>query len=99
VLQAFFYSVIIDMSDLLQWLMDVYTKAKSNDFEWKPVYPNNMISNGKCGIFTDMSFKSGNKFEYLKFTVQYMSSGDENGMSHPEEGEKWNEFLYSFRED
>lgn len=74
------------MSDRLQWMKDVYTKAQNNDFDWKPIYPNNILSNGVVGIFTDMFFELDNKFQYIKFSIQYQPRCDKDGISHPAEG-------------
>ena len=77
------------MSELLDWMKDVYTKAKTSDFEWKPVHPNNMICNGIKGLYTDMFFEKDGKYTYLKYTIDYQSRCDEEGCSHPEEGVKY----------
>ena len=45
------------MSDLVNWMKNIYIEAKTNDFEWKPIYPNNMIQNGIVGSYTDMFFE------------------------------------------
>ena len=84
------------MSDLVNWLKEVYDAAKSGKFEWKPVYPNNMICNGVEGLYTDMVFKDGNKYTYLKFTIEYGYRCDKEGLSHPEEGIKYY-ILHEFR--
>lgn len=71
------------MSDLLSWLKELYEKAENNKFDWKPVYPNNMKSNGIAGIYFDVNTKKGDKYQYLKFTIQYQARCDEKGISHP----------------
>lgn len=71
---------------MLEWMKSVYAKAKENSFQWKPLYPNNMPCNGVAGIYLDMFFKEDEHFKYVKFTIEYMSRCDENGLSHPEEG-------------
>ena len=73
----------------LEWMKAVYTRVKENDFQWKPLYPNNMPSNGVAGIYMDMIFKEDEHFKYVKFTIEYVSRCDENGLSHPEEGVKY----------
>lgn len=77
------------MSEMLQWMKDVYTKAKTGSLDWKPIYPNNVPSNGKQGIYADMSFRRGDKYDYLKFSIEYKAICDENGLSHPEEGTQY----------
>ena len=77
------------MSELVQWMKDVYTKAKENNLNWKPVHPNNMPCNGIEGLYTDMFFEKDNKYEYIKFTIEYVSRCDEEGISHPDEGIKY----------
>jgi hypothetical protein len=74
------------MSELLSMMKEVYIKAENNNFEWRPIYPNNMIQNGIEGIFTDMFFENNGKFRYIKFCIIYQSRCDRNGLSHPEEG-------------
>ena len=74
------------MSELLEWMKDVYIKAKSDDFVWKPIYPNNMPCNVVNGIYTDMFFERDGKYQYIKYSIQYQSRCDENGFSHPDEG-------------
>lgn len=77
------------MGDLVNWLKQLYIKAKEKDFEWKPLYPNNMPCNGKEGIYTEMWFDKDGKYKYVKFTVNYMSRCDADGISHPAEGVKY----------
>ncbi len=77
------------MSELVSWMKELYTKANANNFEWKPVYPNNMICNGVEGLYTDMFFEKDGKYSYLKYTIDYNSRCDAEGMSHPEEGVKY----------
>ncbi|SJZ74917.1 hypothetical protein [Eubacterium coprostanoligenes] len=36
-----------------------------------------------------MNIPKGNKFTYIKFTIQYQSRCDENGLSHPKEDIKY----------
>lgn len=74
------------MSELVKFLENLYIKAKSNNFEWKSIYPNNMLQNGVVGIYTDMFFEKDNKYTYLKYSIEYCSRCDKDGMSHPEEG-------------
>lgn len=74
---------------MLEWMKSIYTKVKENDFQWKPLYPNNMPSNPLAGIYLDMFFKEGDHFQYVKFTIEYKSRCDENGFSHPDEGVKY----------
>ena len=77
------------MSELVEWMKDIYLRARENRFEWKPVHPNNMSCNPVEGIYTDMNFKKDGKYRYLKYTISYESRCDEKGMSHPEEGTKY----------
>ena len=77
------------MSDLVNWMKDIYIKAKTNDFKWKNIYPNNMIQNGIDGIYTDMFFEKDNKYTYIKYSIEYCSRCDEEGISHREEGIKY----------
>lgn len=77
------------MSDMVSWLKEIYTKAMSNDFEWKLIYPNNMPCNGVTGIYTDMFFKHGDTYTYLKYSIQYCHRVDKEGFSHPEEPIKY----------
>ena len=77
------------MSELLERLKAYYTASKSNSFEWHDYYPNNMPDNGKEGSYTFFWFKKKDKFEFLKYTINYMSRCDEEGCSHPEEGTKY----------
>lgn len=74
------------MSEILEWMKEIYAKAKNNDFKWKPIYPNNMPCNGTDGIYTDMFFERSNKFQYIKYSIRYQSRCDKDGISHPEEG-------------
>lgn len=74
------------MGTLLDWMKEVYTKAEENDLQWKPIYANNMPSNGKSGIYTDMIFKKDGKYQYRKFSIEYVTRCDSCGISHPEEG-------------
>lgn len=74
---------------LLQWMMSVYSKAKSNNFEWHPLYLNNMPGNGVAGTYTDMYFVRDGHFQYVRFTIEYVARCDKNGISHPEEGVKY----------
>ena len=67
----------------------VYTKAKGDDFEWKPLFHNNMPSNGLEGIYTDMFFNRDDHFNYVKLTIEYQPRCDEDGFTHPEEGIKY----------
>lgn len=77
------------MSELVTWLKAIYAKAQENNFEWKPLYPNNMPCNGKEGIYTEVWFEKEGKYEYLKFTIEYAYRCDEECTSHPEEGIKY----------
>lgn len=77
------------MSETLEWMKSIYTKAEENAFVWKPIYPNNMPCNGVDGIYTDMFFKEGSKYHYMKFSIEYCSRCDEEGLNHPEEGIKY----------
>ncbi len=77
------------MSELVTWLKEIYIKAKKNDFVWKPIHPNNMPCNGVNGIYTEMFFEKEGKYTYLKYSIQYCSRCDEEGLSHPEEGTKY----------
>jgi len=74
------------MSKLLDYMKEVYSKSKQKELEWKPVYLNNMPSGGIRGIYTDMVFNLDGKYRYFKFTIEYMSRCDADGISHPEEG-------------
>lgn len=76
------------MSDLSEYIKSLYTIARRG-FEWKPLYFNNNSSMDENGIYSDMNIPKGDKFTYIKFTIQYQSSCDENGLSHPEEGIKY----------
>ncbi len=76
-------------SQLLSWIKDMYVKAESGDFEWKNIYPNNMRCNGVEGIYTDMFFERDGKYMYLKYSIEYKSRCDKDGVSHPEEGVKY----------
>ena len=76
-------------SQMLSWLKAVYVKAKSGDFEWKNIYPNNMPCNGVDGIYTDMFFERDGKYMYLKYSIEYQARCDKDGWSHPEEGVKY----------
>lgn len=75
--------------ELLNWLKEIYIKAKTKNFNWKNIYPNNMLCNGVEGIYVDMFFKNNNKYTYIKYSIQYMSRCDANGISHPAEGIKY----------
>lgn len=77
------------MSDLVNWMKEVYLKGKNNDLEWKPVYPNNMPCNGIEGIYSEMNFQKDGKYQYVKFTVEYQARVDEEGISWPSEGTKY----------
>ena len=74
---------------LLNWMKSVYSKAMDENWIWKPLYNNNMPGNGVEGVYTDMFFKADSHYDYLKFTIQYMSRCDESGISHPEDGVKY----------
>jgi len=74
------------MNKLLDWMKEVFTKAENNDFLWKPIYANNMPCNGKSGIYTDLFFEKDGKYQYRKFSIEYVSRCDSMGISHPEEG-------------
>lgn len=84
------------MSTLVEWMKEVYLKAKKCELEWKPLYPNNMLCNGVDGIYTDMNFRSNEGYQYIKLTIQYQSRCDAEGFSHPEEGTKYY-ILHSLR--
>ena len=73
------------MSELLEWMKDIFKKAKNNDFIWKPIYPNNIPCNRLEGVYTDMFFKRKNKYQYIKYSIQYQSRCDKDGFSHHEE--------------
>lgn len=77
------------MSDLVNWMKEVYLKGKNNDLEWKPVYPNNMPCNGVDGVYSEMNFLKEGKYQYVKFTVEYQARVDEEGFSWPSEGTKY----------
>lgn len=77
------------MSHLLCWLKEVYGKAKAGEFEWKTLYPNNMICSEAQGIYTDMNLQMGDKYTYVKHTIQYGYRCDKNGARHKEEGVKY----------
>lgn len=77
------------MSALTDWMKEVYTKAKNNELEWKPLYANNYLKANPEGIYTDMNFRKNDKYQYIKLTVQYQSRCDSEGVSHPEEGTKY----------
>ena len=76
-------------SKLLEYLKELYIKAKNNDFEWKPIYPNNMLRNGVEGQYCDMFFEHNGTYEYIKYSIEYKSRCDEKGTSHPDEGVKY----------
>lgn len=48
-----------------------------------------MYCNGVEGIYTDMFFKMDNKYKYVKYSIEYMSRCDSDGISHPDEGIKY----------
>lgn len=73
------------MSDLSEYIKSLYTIARRG-FEWKPLYFNNNSSMDENGIYSDMNIPKGDKFTYIKFTIQYQSRCDKNGFSHPKEG-------------
>lgn len=75
--------------ELLSWLKEIYTIAKTNSFEWKHIHPNNRLQNDIDGIYTDMFFEKDGKYTYIKYSIQYMYRCDERGFSHPEEGVKY----------
>lgn len=70
-------------------MKEIYTKAELNNFEWRPIYPNNMPCNGVIGVYTDMFFKRGDTYTYLKYSIQYCHRVDKEGFSHPEEPIKY----------
>lgn len=74
------------MSEILEWMKEIFKKAKNNDFSWKPIHPNNTPCNGVDGIYTDMFFEKGDKFQYVKYSIRYQPRCDKDGISHPEEG-------------
>lgn len=86
------------MSELLEWMKNVYKSAKENQFEWKPIYPNNMPCNPQNGIYVDMFFEREGKYTYLKYSIQYQSRCDKDGLSHPEEGPQFY-ILHELREN
>lgn len=38
------------MIGMVEYLKSLCSKYKSNNFEWKPIYPNNMPCNGIVGV-------------------------------------------------
>ncbi|MBQ8039482.1 MAG: hypothetical protein IJ274_06395 [Lachnospiraceae bacterium] len=76
-------------TSLLPWIKQLYVKAKSADFKWKHIYPNNMPCNGIEGIYTDMFFEKNGKYVYLKFSIEFMTRCDNKGIFHPEEEIKY----------
>lgn len=76
------------MSELSEYIKSLYATAR-RCFEWKPLYFNNNSSMDENGIYSDMNIPKGDKFTYIKFTIQYQSRCDENGLSHPKEGIKY----------
>ena len=76
-------------TSLLHWMKSVYSKAMDENWQWKPLYYNNMPSNGVVGVYSDMFFENNGDYDYIKFTIQYISRCDESGISHPEEGVKY----------
>jgi hypothetical protein len=74
------------MSELLETMKAVYIRAKEKNFEWKPIYSNNMLQNGIAGIYTDMFFEWDGKYRYIKYSIEYQSRCDGDGLSHSEEG-------------
>ena len=77
------------MSQLLEKLKEYYLTARKREIQWHDYYPNNMPGNGKEGIYAYFWFQGEDKFEFVKYTIQYMSRCDEEGMSHPGEGVKY----------
>ena len=77
------------MSELLEFLKPIYSTAIKNDFVWKPIHPNNMLENPISGVYTDFNFKDKDKYRYVKYSIQYQSMCDSNGLSHPELGTKY----------
>lgn len=77
------------MSSLVEWMKDAYLIARNGALNWKPLYSNNMPSNGQDGIYTDMNLRSDNGYQYIKFSIQYQSRCDAEGIIHPEEGTKY----------
>lgn len=73
------------MSELVNFMKEVYEKAEKNDFEWKPLYPNNMPCNGQEGVYTYMFFKDNDKYTYVKYTIEYFHKVDEEGITRPED--------------
>lgn len=76
------------MSELTEYIKSLYATAR-RCFEWKPLYFNNNSSMDENGIYSDINIPKGDKFTYIKFTIQYQSRCDENGLSHPKEGIKY----------
>lgn len=76
------------MNELSEYIKSLYATAR-RCFEWKPLYFNNNSSMDENGIYSDMNIPKGDKFTYIKFTIQYQSRCDENGLSHPKEGIKY----------
>lgn len=77
------------MSEVLKFMKDIYRKIKDENLEWKNVYPNNMPCNGVDGIYTEMFFEKDGKYQYIKYTIEYCSRCDKDGISHPKEGVKY----------
>lgn len=77
------------MSELLDYLKEMYVMIKEDNFLWYNYYPNNMPCNRKEGIYTYFWIKRDDKYVFNKYTIQYMSRCDEDGLSHPEEGTKY----------
>ena len=78
------------MGDLINWMKEMYMHCKNRDFEWLNLYPNNMPSNGLEGYYTYFYVKnSQGLYDLVKFTINFQSRCDKNGISHPEEGVKY----------
>lgn len=87
------------MNNLVQFMKQLYILSETKEYDWKPVYLNNFVSNGIVGIYFDINLKTGeNKYCYLKYTIQYQWRCDENGISHPYEGTDLY-ILHEYRKD
>lgn len=86
------------MSELLDTLKSYYETAMKGNFEWRGLYPNNMIQNGKEGVYTCFWFKKGDKYELVKYTVKYEYKIDEKWCCYPDEGVKYY-LLYEYRNE
>jgi len=86
------------MSEIVERLKAYYKAAKNNNIKWYDYYPNNMPCNHKEGIYTYFWFKNNDKWNFLKYTIEYMSRVDAEGITHTEEGVKYY-VLHSYQKE